>query len=75
MKALVKLGLKRSRKADELYTVSITKEIATYLYNESAQDYPGEDYERVAVHGLMALSFHWYCRAGWSYYRGSQAQQ
>lgn len=52
-----KTWIEASRKADELYTVSITKEIATYLYNESAQDYPGEDYERVAVHGLMALSF------------------
>lgn len=52
-----KTWIEASRKADELYTVSVTKEIATYLYNESAQDYPGEDYERVAVHGLMALSF------------------
>ena len=48
--------LKKSRKllfnadqaATELYTKSITKEIGTYLINESTQDYPGENYEIIS---------------------------
>lgn len=43
--------------ADRLYTTSISNEALTYLYNESAQDYPGEDYEKVAIHTVLALSF------------------
>ncbi|SMF82595.1 COG3014 family protein [Pseudobacteriovorax antillogorgiicola] len=63
---LEKLGEHRESRAllieadkvvDELYTVSVSKEAATYLFNESAQDYPGEDYEKVAIHTMMALSF------------------
>lgn len=63
---LDRLGrLKKSRKmlldadklVDELYTTSISKEAATYILNESAQDYPGEDYEKVAIHTMLAMSF------------------
>ncbi|MDD9951651.1 MAG: hypothetical protein OXT67_08820 [Zetaproteobacteria bacterium] len=43
--------------ADELYTVSISKEAATYLLNEGAQDYRGEDFEKVSIHMMLALSF------------------
>ena len=45
------------RLVDELYTVSITKTAATLVYNESASDYAGEDYEKVAIHTLLALGF------------------
>jgi hypothetical protein len=43
--------------ADELYTVSVSKTAASFLYNDSATDYAGEDYEKVAIHTEMALSF------------------
>lgn len=45
------------RIVDELYTTSVSKEAMSYVYNDSAQDYPGEDYEKVAIHIMMALSF------------------
>ncbi|MFW7381656.1 MAG: COG3014 family protein [Oligoflexus sp.] len=51
------LLLEASRTIDELYTVSVSQELATYVYNESAQSYSGEDYEKVAVHTMLALSF------------------
>jgi len=43
--------------ADRLYTMSVSKEALTYIYNDSAQDYPGEDYEKVAIHTQLAMSF------------------
>lgn len=43
--------------ADELYTVSVTKTAATFIINESVSDYEGEDYEKVAIHTIMALSY------------------
>lgn len=43
--------------ADELYTTSISKTAATFIFNESASDYSGEDYEKVAIHTLLAMSF------------------
>lgn len=43
--------------ADELYTTSITKTAASFVVNDSATDYEGEDYERVAIHLQLALSF------------------
>jgi uncharacterized protein len=43
--------------ADKLYTTSISKEALTYIYNESAQSYPGEDYEILGLHAFLALSF------------------
>ena len=49
--------LRASDIVEELYTVSVSKEVATFLYNDSAQAYPGEDYEKVALHALLALSF------------------
>ena len=52
-----KLLIQADKLVDELYTVSLSKEAATYLFNESAQAYPGEDYEKVAIHTSMALSF------------------
>lgn len=56
---------KKSRKSlqeaadlvDKLYTVSISKTAATFLVNESMSDYEGEDFEKVAIHTLSALSY------------------
>jgi hypothetical protein len=52
-----KLLLKADRIVDELYTTSVSKAAATFLYNDAAQDYPGEDYEKVAIHTMLAHSF------------------
>lgn len=43
--------------ADELYTTSISKTAATFVVNESVSDYEGEDYEKVAIHTMLALSY------------------
>lgn len=51
------LLLEADKLADELYSKSISKEALTYVYNESAQEYSGEDYEKVAIHIMLALSF------------------
>ena len=52
-----KLLLEADKIADELYTLSLTKTAATMLVNESVSDYSGEDYEKVAIHSILALSF------------------
>ncbi len=49
--------LDSDRIADELYTVSISKSVATFLVNDMSQEYGGEDYEKVLIHTIMALSF------------------
>ncbi len=51
------LLLKSDQLIDKLYTTSVSKEAATYFYNEGAQSYAGEDYEKVAVHTMLAHSF------------------
>lgn len=43
--------------ADELYTVSVSKTVTSFLVNDSSTDYDGEDYEKVFIHTLMAVSF------------------
>ena len=43
--------------ADELYTVSISRQAASFVVSESQTDYSGEDYEIVAIHSMLALSF------------------
>ncbi|TWW09228.1 hypothetical protein E3A20_16430 [Planctomyces bekefii] len=43
--------------ADELYTVSISRTAASFVMNDGAMDYSGEDYEKVAIHTQLALSF------------------
>ncbi|MEZ4743739.1 MAG: hypothetical protein R3B45_15060 [Bdellovibrionota bacterium] len=43
--------------ADELYTVSVSKTATSFLLNDSTTDYSGEDYEKVAIHIMLALSF------------------
>ncbi len=42
---------------DELFTVSISKTAASYIVSDDVTDYEGEDYEKVAIHTFMALSF------------------
>lgn len=49
--------IKADKLADNLYTRSLSKEAATYLFNESAQAYAGEDFEKVAIHTILAHSF------------------
>ena len=51
------LLMQASKVVDELYTVSISKTAATFIYNESASEYEGEIFEKVAIHTLLALSF------------------
>lgn len=51
------LWMKADKVGDELFTTSMSKEAASYIYNEGAQAYPGEDYEKVAVHTMLAHSF------------------
>lgn len=51
------LLLEADQIADELYTVSVTKQAASFLVNDAQTDYAGEDYEIVAIHTLLALSF------------------
>lgn len=48
---------KADRLVDELYTKSVSKEAATFFINDSMRDYAGEDYEKVAIHIMLALSF------------------
>lgn len=43
--------------ADELYTLSLSKEAATYFINDSVQSYEGEDFEKVTLRTMLALSF------------------
>lgn len=43
--------------ADDLYTTSISRTAETLIINESMSDYEGEDYEKVAIHTMAALSF------------------
>lgn len=43
--------------ADELYTTSISSTAASFIMNDAASEYSGEDYEKVAIHTMMALSF------------------
>jgi hypothetical protein len=52
-----KLLIKADRLVDDLYTTSVSKAAATFVFNDSAQDYPGEDYEKVAIHTMLAHSF------------------
>jgi len=57
LKTSRKLLLDASKLADELYTKSVTKEISTYLVSEDRTEYAGEDFEKVAIHTFLALSF------------------
>lgn len=43
--------------ADELYTTSIARTAKSFLVSDSSTDYDGEDFEKVAIHIMLALSF------------------
>ncbi len=44
-------------KFDQLYTQSISKEMATWAVNDYLDDYRGEDFERVLINIFQALNF------------------
>lgn len=52
-----KLLLEADKIADDLYTTSVSSTAASFLVNDAAADYEGEDYEKVAIHTQLALSF------------------
>jgi len=43
--------------ADALFTTSISRTAASFVVNEGSTDYVGEDYEKVAIHTMLAMSF------------------
>ena len=43
--------------ADELYTISLSAEATSFVVNDSSSEYSGEDYEKVAIHTMLASSF------------------
>ncbi len=52
-----RLLLEADKVVDELFTVSVSQTAATFVVNDAVADYPGEDYEKVAIHTMLALSF------------------
>jgi len=57
LKASRKELLEADRIIDELYTESISRGAASFLVNDDLKEYAGEDYEKVAVHTMLAMSF------------------
>ncbi len=43
--------------AADLFSVSITNTAQTFILSERSADYAGEDFEKVAIHIMLALSF------------------
>ena len=41
----------------KLYTVSILNTAQSFIFNDSSQDYSGENYEQIAINTMLALSF------------------
>jgi hypothetical protein len=52
-----KLWLEADQIADELYTVSVSKTATSFVVNDASADYEGEDYEKVAIHSMLAHQF------------------
>ena len=52
-----KLWFEADRIADELFTVSISKTATSVVVSESSKDYDGEDYEKVAIHAMLAHQY------------------
>jgi hypothetical protein len=46
------------RAIEAAYTKSITMEISTYLVNDTAQEYAGEDYEDIYINTFNALNYY-----------------
>jgi len=47
------------KKMDELYTVSITKLTESFVVNDNAAPYEGEDFEKALVNMFQALNYIW----------------
>ena len=47
-----------TRLAEELYAVSISGEVATFMVNDNARPYYGQNFERALVHAFSALNYH-----------------
>jgi hypothetical protein len=43
--------------ADELYTVSISATATSFIMSDASSDYEGEDYEKVAIHAMLAHQY------------------
>lgn len=52
-----RLLIEADKIADELYTVSVSRTAASFVVSDAQTDYEGEDYEKVAIHTQLALSF------------------
>ncbi|MDR0568456.1 MAG: hypothetical protein LBG87_04555 [Spirochaetaceae bacterium] len=46
------------REIEEAFTKSVTQEIASYILNDTAKDYPGEDYEDIYSNAFNALNYY-----------------
>jgi hypothetical protein len=46
------------RAIEAAYTKSITMEISAYIINDTAQEYPGEDYEDIYINAFNALNYY-----------------
>jgi hypothetical protein len=46
------------RAIEAAYTKSVTMEISTYLVNDTAQEYAGEDYEDIYINAFNALNYY-----------------
>jgi hypothetical protein len=46
------------RAIEAAYTKSITMEISAYITNDTAQEYPGEDYEDIYINAFNALNYY-----------------
>ena len=42
---------------DELYTVSISSTATSFIMSDASADYEGEDYEKVAIHSMLAHQY------------------
>ncbi len=52
-----KLWFEADSIADELYTVSISKTATSFVMSDGSSDYEGEDYEKVAIHAMLAHQY------------------
>ena len=48
---------KADRLVDQYFTESVSKTLLSFLINDSTQNYSGEDYEKILIHTMLALSF------------------
>lgn len=51
------LWFEADRIADQLLTLSISKSATSLIVSESSGDYDGEDYEKVAIHAMLAHQY------------------